>query len=76
MKTEEIEISESIYNYQVELMIGNLIAYKFPQYTHMINTRYNGGSELHIDFIDVNAPYQQEVADYVKTTLQEFKHHQ
>lgn len=71
-KTEPVEILGDMYHYNFEIAIGNLIAKKYPEYTHMINTRYEGGDNLYLDFLDPDATYQQEVADYVKELINEY----
>lgn len=73
MEIEDIDILDWGYNLQTEILIGNLIAYKFSEYTHMINVRYTGGNSIQLHFIDVNAPYVKEVVDYVKNQLEALK---
>lgn len=46
------------------------VAYKFPHLSHMFEITFDG-HHLHVEFIDVSAPYKQEIVDFIEGKIKE-----
>lgn len=75
MKEPEKILLETIFtgilDERIEIAFSNAIAYKFPEYTHMIITRYSNG-ELLVIFLDPLADYVPTVTDYIHELKKQF----
>lgn len=61
----EIQLFMENHNLQIEIAVGNAIAFKFPNITHMITLNYDGHN-LKIEFLDPNQNYSDEVFKFIE----------
>jgi len=61
----EIELFNEAHNLQIEIAVGNAIAYKFPHIAHVITLNYDGDN-LEITFLDPSQNYSDKVFKFIE----------